>query len=204
MSRSILMVCNGKTIAQVISEYSAVASNNTWVQRILHMQPKHVLELGTGRGTTGALIMSVLPPTSMFTTINYSYPENEKYGELLQPWDQDKRLRRIIGDTTDPATLDKVEGGVDLLFIDTIHDAYVADVELYLWQRKLADGAIVIVDDLNHKDMMKFWDLIPYEKVGDATSQGIFRYNASEPYSIRITDKSASDYKQRRIYIDRP
>jgi predicted O-methyltransferase YrrM len=166
------------------------------------MQPKHVLELGTGQGASGAEIMAVLSDRSIFTTVNYAWPVEYAFRKLLRPWMWDSRLDMVTGDTTDPGTLALVCSGVDLLFIDTTHEAYVASAEMRLWQCKLEDGAIVVVDDLPHHDMMAFWGSLHYEKkvVG---GQGVFRYDASKPYTAEITERTTIDYATRNLYIDR-
>ena len=177
------MICPGKTIATILEEISKMEGGGTWTKRIRHMRPYYMLELGTGQGASGAEIMKSLPPDSRFTTINYDYPADYHFGEMLDPFASDSRLKRINADTVDPETLKLVNVGVDLLFIDTTHEAWVAATELRLFQDKLYDQAIVIVDDLCHNDMMAFWDSIPYEKELDG-GQGIFRYVASKRYDI--------------------
>ncbi len=178
------MICNGQSIPEIVRGMELAEGNGTWEKRITYLQPKNMLELGTGQGASGACIMRVLPQDSTFTTINYDYPAGYGFGEQLYPWSSDPRLIRIQGDTTDERTVELVRGDVDLMFIDTTHEAHVANLEMRLFQGKLQDGAIVIVDDLSHHDMMAFWESIPYEKIGG--DQGIFRYDASKPYVVII------------------
>jgi predicted O-methyltransferase YrrM len=169
-----------KTVAQVIAEIDRM-DGPAWIRRVTYLHPNHVLELGTGQGSTGSIIMKALPQQSTFTTINYDWPENQEFGQMLGLWRGNPRLREIRADTTLPATLDLVPDGVDLLYIDTHHFAWQAALELELWQRKLVDGAIVIVDDLDQNDMEAFWATVLYDKerVG---MQGLFRYDAARPY----------------------
>jgi len=152
---------------------------------------KNIVELGTGQGAGGAGIMLVLRENATFTTINYA--DGHVFGEQLEPWAGDKRLTRLYADTLAPDVLSRVADGIDLLIIDTTHEAWHAAAELRLWQDKLADGAAVVVDDLNQHDMMAFWDSIPYEKriVG---YQGVFRYDASIRYAVRFKRPDETTY----------
>ncbi len=173
------MIAEGKTVAEI------AAIGNGWPERIRYLKPKNIVELGTGQGASGALIMfalAILDLDSIFTTINYA--DGHHFGEQLAPWYDDQQLHRLNADTIDPDTLKLVSDGIDLLFIDTTHEAWHAATELRLWQDKLQDGAIVIVDDLNQHDMGSFWNSIPYEKVPSTagTCQGVFRYNATVRY----------------------
>lgn len=174
------MICPGQSVTEIIEGCNKLELN-CWIARVAYMQPKYVLELGTGQGVSGDLIMSALPAESKFTTINYNYPANYCFGEQLSRWLSDKRLTILNADTIDPKTVDKVVKDVDLLFIDTLHEAWQAATELRNFQKILIDGAIVIVDDLSHNDMCDFWKSLDYEKVGNK-DQGIFRYNAKRSY----------------------
>lgn len=172
-------------------------SVDLWEDRMRSVCPNHVLELGTGQGATGAQIMAALGPNAQFTTINYPYPANQRFGEGLDPWRSDPRLTVLFADTLLSSTSDLVPYGVDLLFIDTTHEAWHAAEELCLWQDKLVDGAIVIVDDLNQNDMMLFWNDLPYEKYpenGCHTSQGVFRYRRAIRYGRRFNRPAWSTY----------
>lgn len=154
-------------------------------------QSKNILELGTGQGAGGARVMSVLASDAVFTTINYA--DGHVFGEQLDPWGRDSRLHRLYADTIDPKTLLLVSNGVDLLYIDTTHEAWHAATELRLWQDKLRDCATVVVDDLNQHDMMTFWNSLPYEKVV-SSFQGMFRYDASRRYETTFARLSNTTY----------
>ncbi len=169
----------GGVISEVIAGIDAAEGDNVWTKRVNYLQPRNVLELGTGQGSTSALIMAAMSVGARLTTINYDYPDNQEFGVLLHPWRSDRRLHILCADTLSPPTLDHVPDRVDLLFIDTEHRAWYAAEELRLWQRKLKDGAVVVVDDLDHHDMIAFWESIPYGKaiVGN---QGLFLYG--KPY----------------------
>lgn len=145
---------------------------------------RNIVELGTGQGAGGAEVMKVLPLLSQFTTVNYDYPANQVFGEFLQPWLNDVRLKILVADTLDPATLELVPSEVDFLIIDSHHEAWHAAAELELWQSALVDGALVFVDDLEHNDMRLFWNTLPYFRWVCNTDplQGVFRYDAQHRY----------------------
>src|SRR4051812_29248459 len=100
-----------KTLAEIVSVGSS------WEARLACIQPRNVLELGTGQGAGGACIMAALAPDAIFTTINYV--DGHVFGEQLSLWYTDPRLHRIDADTLSPSTVYMVPNGVDLLFIDT-------------------------------------------------------------------------------------
>lgn len=179
------MIAEGMTIVEVASV------GIRWPERLRHLRPKNVLELGTGQGASGAQIMSALAPDAVFTTVNYA--DGHVFGEQLSEWYTDARLTRVSADTLSRATLDMVPDGVDLMFIDTTHEAWHAAEELTLWQDKLQDGAIVVLDDLDQHDMQEFWDSIPYEKATQER-QGVFRYDAAVRYEGRFDRPEKTTY----------
>lgn len=174
-----------KPLQQIVAEINATDGETIWDKRVAYLRPKNVLELGTGQGATAKIIATSLPFNALFTTVNYDYPSFGEFGEQLNDCRYfECLLKRVCGDTLDPDTLTKVPGRVDLMFLDTHHEAWQAGAELELWQSKLVHGAIVIVDDLGVCDMMVFWDSVPYEKVTQdlGAVQGYFRYDQSNPY----------------------
>lgn len=156
-------------------------------------RPKHVLELGTGTGVSGAAIMRLLPDESTFTTINWSNPPSgDEVGRELVRWKDDPRLTQILGDTRDVAGKmpDASENypifpAIDLLFIDSTHDYGTIAAEWALYSPKLADGALVCVDDLDFPGggVRRFWDGLGLEKVETGLSAygfGVARWRRGE------------------------
>ncbi len=182
------MIACGWTVAAL------AAVSGGWPGRIAVWRPKNVVELGTGQGAGGAQIMAALSFDARFTTINYA--DGHTFGEQLQPFIDDHRLSFLHKDTIDPATLDLVPDDIDLLFIDTTHEAWHAATELRLWQHKLDDGAIVVVDDLDQHDMAAFWNSLPYERVGLEVGfrQGVFRYDRARLYKERFDRPDNTTY----------
>lgn len=190
------MIAEGKTVTEI------VAIGNNWPRRLQFLMPKHILELGTGQGASGAQIMSALGPESTFTTINYV--DGHTFGEQLSGYYSDPRLLRLDADTIDPKTLELVPSyqiPIDLLFIDSTHEAWHAAKELRIWQAKLEDGAIVVVDDLNQNDMLLFWNSLPYEKseYNNASCQGVFRYRSAVRYTERFNRPEKTTYGPRVV-----
>lgn len=182
-------------IAEGMSVVWVAAVGNDWAARVSVLRPRNFLELGTGQGASGARIMSALPPDSIFTTINYA--DGHSFGEQLAHWRSDPRFRMLDVDSLDSGVLDMVPDEVDLLFIDSTHEAWHAAQELRMWQDKLADGAIVVVDDLNQNDMVSFWNDLLYEKHparGDDPRQGVFRYRRAVRYEGRFDRPERTTY----------
>ena len=151
------------------------------VDVVKSMKPKCIVELGTGDGYTAARIMEALLPDATLTTINWTNPPSgdHPYRYLLK-WLQDKRLHLIYGDTRDSVVFERVPDCIDLLHIDSTHTADCANAEWSLYHPKLVDGAFVVVDDLDHNDMMSFWKLLPYNKTTERDGKmGVFTYNRS-------------------------
>ena len=150
---------------------------------VVALQPTSVVELGTGGGVGASHVMGVLPRGATFTTVNWpAPPSGDDSRECLAPWAGDERLVVVLGDTRDPEVAQCVPDGVDLLYIDSTHTRECAEAELALWGPKLADGAVVVMDDLTHNDLMQFWDALPYEKcLVWGGCGGMFRYAAEGP-----------------------
>lgn len=182
------MIGEGLTIVEI----SAI--DGGWPGRIDFLRPRNVVELGTGQGAAGMRIMSALPDDAHFTTINYV--NGEIHGEGLVSWLKDPRLTMLFLDTIDPETLLKVPDDIDILFMDTTHEGWHVATELRLWQYKLADGAVVIVDDLDQNDMSIFWATLHYEKalLGGYSSQGLFRYDSARRYVGRFDRPNITTY----------
>lgn len=178
-------ICHGQSMEEVVAKSTVASIGNPWQRRLSYMQPKIIVELGTGQGASGTLIMAALALDATFMTVNYTYPEEYRFGEQLDSWKNDKRLTMLVGDTLDPKTIAKFPREIDLLFHDTHHYAWHAAFELCLYQEALADGAIVICDDIGENDMWLFWESLHYDKwpAHAAPVQGLFRYDRSKPYT---------------------
>lgn len=173
-----------------------IPGDNVWVRRLTVMRPCNIVELGTGQGVSGVQILQAMPADAVFTTVDFYYPENGRHGEFLELHRDDPRLNVVNTDTRWPESLVFVPDGVDLMFLDTTHRAWHAAIEIRLWQRKLIDGAIVIVDDLGMHDMWQFWQTLPYDKwpTEPLAVQGMFRYDRGRPYDAEFpTGKTSKE-----------
>lgn len=145
-----------------------------------------VLELGTGAGGSGAAMMRALPDIGVLCTVNWpNPPSGDDVGVVLNPWDNDPRLFRVLGDTRDEAVVKQVRASApyDFLFIDsgTTHDFPLISAEWVLYEPMLVGEAVVCVDDLDFPGggIRRFWDALPYEKVELPVSTygfGVFLY----------------------------
>ncbi len=148
---------------------------------VLLLQPKYILELGTGRGRASANMMVTLPMTSNLITINLpNPPSGDNVGIELEPWKNDPRLHQILGDTREVRT--QIAYGIDLLFIDSGEHSYAqVSHEWALYKSVLMEGAIVCMDDIDANDMPRFWEELPYAKLSLPSLSpfgfGIFRYS---------------------------
>ncbi len=176
------------TLAKIVNDVLAIPKNSCTVPAycrflnglVRYLQPKNVLELGTGEGWSALHMFLALPEDGRLTTINLPNPPcPDAVGEALDVI-SDCRLTRVLGDTRSQESVDMVPDDVDLLFIDSTHDYATISQEWALYSPKLVDGAIVCVDDLSHNDMMRFWDALPYEKDLrtdlNSTGFGVFQF----------------------------
>lgn len=146
---------------------------------IVGLEPKLIVELGTGDGATAARMMSVLPIGAKLVTINWpNPPSGDNPMRYLGRWVSDDRLRIVFGDTRDYAWM-FTDRSIDLLHIDSTHTCDCASAELAEYKPKLRNRATVVVDDLDHNDMMEFWNKLPYTKiVSRSGSLGVFKYES--------------------------
>lgn len=144
-------------------------------------RPRRVVELGTGDGFTASEVMGILPQGSTYTTINWpNPPSGDNPWRYLEQWQRDQRLIVISGDTRDPWVSSRVQDGIDLLYIDSTHEYECIKEEWKIYSKKLVHGATVVVDDLNHNDMMRFWEEVPFYKAVLDGRIGVFSYEPEQ------------------------
>lgn len=129
------------------------------------LKPKNILELGTANGTATWCMFTAKEKETFVTTIDIA--DNFKY--MAQDM-IDGNYSFIHGDTISSKImhelrLKNMERSIDFLFIDSHHIYSHITQEWALYQQFLTDESLVIVDDINHNDMRKFWDEIEYEKL---------------------------------------
>lgn len=128
------------------------------------VRPLLIVELGTGVGRAAAQFAAAMSEDCRLVTINWpNPPSGDMVGVELIPWWGDKRISLVLGDTREQSWR-FVSCLIDLLYIDSTHTYDCAKAEWDLYRVHLADGAVVVVDDLNHNDMEQFWLELPYNK----------------------------------------
>lgn len=156
-----------------------------WAKLVRRLKPRFVVELGTGDGRAAAQIAAALHEFSYFATINWpNPPSGDQVGKELAPWACSNRIQQVLGDTREQAWRipDNV---IDLLYIDSTHEYGCVIAEWILYKPKLADSAIVVVDDINHNDMRRFWDAVPYDKCETNNGcAGMFQYEKGVVWPI--------------------
>ena len=163
-----------------ISELADVGSYLFLAELVRRLKPVHILELGTGAGRSADYMMQALPPKSRLTTINWpNPPSGDDVGLYLSEWRGHPGLRMITGDTADQETAARVVPNVDMMLIDSTHTAEHVAKEWAMYEPKLADRAIVLVDDLHMYDLMEWWVNLPYDKIVTEVRSyglGVFQY----------------------------
>lgn len=151
------------------------------IELIEKHRPKLIVELGTGDGVSAAAMMCVLPKDSALVTINWPNPPSGDNPErYLATWANDPHLRIVYGDTRQQAHLFE-DQSIGMLCIDSTHMFECAAEEWIAYRCKLADGAVVVVDDLDHNDMFRFWLALPYSKSKHQGGRvGVFVYDRSK------------------------
>lgn len=144
-----------------------VAANGQAYYRYLHslvrvLLPRTVLELGTCQGGSALFMLLALPEGSTLTTLDLG----NRHPEYLDPVREDPRLRVESGDSRDPATYQRLGlKEVDLLFLDTEHTAAQLEREWELCRPLLAEGAVVVLDDIYLNDVPRFWEALEEDKL---------------------------------------
>jgi predicted O-methyltransferase YrrM len=142
---------------------------------VRELAPKKVLELGTSIGRSALFMMCALPPDSTLTTVDIgSYRRMD-----LLPFDSDPRLNIVFGNDLEESTIKQVGSGFDLLYIDSEHSYEQVSKEWEIYQHKITNDAIVVMDDIHFNEGMdKFWDSISYEKMDLGNSLHFSGYGA--------------------------
>lgn len=127
------------------------------------LRPRTVLELGTCEGGSAFFMALALEQGATLTTVDVGPHHPWQLGPLLY----DLRLRRVLGDDLDLGIYEgRPPQGVDLLFVDTLHEYGHVTRELELYLPLLSPGAVVVMDDIHlNEGMARAWDELPLEKL---------------------------------------
>ncbi|MFN8140435.1 MAG: class I SAM-dependent methyltransferase [Fimbriimonadales bacterium] len=147
---------------------------------IEEFEPSSVVELGTFQGISALFMKSALPVFSKLTTIDI-HPVDNLLTQILK---LDTRVRLVSGDTRDPDIVKEFGiDQVDFLYIDTDHNFRQIAAEWDVWRPVLANGAIVVLDDIHlNPEMEFFWNQIPFVKLDTGkilhhSGFGLFQYH---------------------------
>lgn len=108
----------------------------------------NVVELGTASGWTAAALVLDSPTRRVSTFDIFDRPHRDEYWSLLK---DDERARIEFAQRDSVAAAGEL-GDVELLFIDSSHEADATVAEFEAWRPTLADGAIVVFDDYGHPE----------------------------------------------------
>lgn len=127
------------------------------------IQPRKILELGTSQGYSALFMLLALPKSGMLVTVDLLKPPFVALAKCMD----DSRLHIVSGNDLNLGIYGSLNlRGIDLLFIDSLHEHEQIRSEWALYEDFLNDGAIVVMDDIHmNEGMTRFWDELPYPKV---------------------------------------
>lgn len=127
------------------------------------LKPAKILELGTDIGRSASFMMLTLPKDSTLITIEIHQSPRQD----LEFWKSDPRLKIVVGNDLDLRSYGTIDlQGIDLLFIDALHDYGQVAHEWALYKKFMSKGALVLMDDIHlNPGMERFWNELPYEKI---------------------------------------
>lgn len=108
------------------------------------------LEIGTSNG--GSLWVLAAAVDGDLTVVDIREPKSK---ELFDAAVAHTKARAVIGDSTDPATVENARGAYDVVLIDGGHDYDIVKKDLQNYgpmARKL-----IVLHDINHRDVQKLW-----------------------------------------------
>lgn len=130
------------------------------------LDPRYIVELGTGTGLSAKAMMKYLRPMSTLLTINWpNPPSGDNVGCELKDYASDFRLVQMLGDSRELRTA--ATKFCEMMFIDsgTEHTYSLVSEEWRVWESALTDRALVLLDDIDANDMRRFWDELQHEKL---------------------------------------
>lgn len=107
-----------------------------------------IVELGTCTAWTSIALALHVPGARIVTFDPVVHAQRERYLALVPPAVRG-RITFIAQAGADGAG---AVDGVDLLFVDASHERAPTVAEVEAWRPRLADGAVVVLDDYGHPD----------------------------------------------------
>jgi hypothetical protein len=149
---------------------------------VRRLQPRRVVEIGTGTGLSALSILPRLAPAARMLTIDV-VPYDQigpcmgiDRGSFLSPQDfEDGRLTQVIADISDSAAFARVAPQLqeaDLIFMDGPKDGFFEPSVLERMENTgLKRGALLFLDDVRLFNMIPVWRAIAHPKI-DLTTIG--------------------------------
>lgn len=121
------------------------------LHNLVHKEhPMRLLEVGTAIGYSTLLIASIMPDTAELITLEIDPGRAEVAQRYIQQAGLSDRVTVIVGDASTSIT--KVIGEFDFVFLDGPKGQYLTYLHLLL--DKLADGAVVVADNVLFRGMV--------------------------------------------------
>lgn len=139
------------------------------------LQPRCVVEIGTGGGVSTLAFKHSLPPEGQVVTFDLVPWQRHPASSLTHEDFSDRRLTQYTEDLCDPTVMQRhhaLLSRTDLIFLDAAKDG-VTEPKLLANLRKIpfVKPPLVVLDDIRVWTMLKVWREIPYPKL-DLTSFG--------------------------------
>lgn len=139
------------------------------------VQPRCIVEIGTGGGLAALAFKSHLPPGGRVVTFDLIPWQRYPGSVLVQDDFADQRLTQYTDNLCDPVAWQRhreLLSRADLLFLDAAKDGVTEPTLLgHLQQVPFATPPLLVLDDIRVWTMLKVWRDIPFPKL-DLTSFG--------------------------------
>lgn len=126
-----------------------------------YFKPKNILELGNLQGVSTVMMYSELASDATLTTVDIIKDQRYVPEEVFK----DPRVKFVYGDGLNLNIYNNtIPKEIDLWFTDTVHFYQQVRDEFDVYEPLLADGAFILIDDINLKDKRKLFDELSFEK----------------------------------------
>lgn len=131
------------------------------------LNPTAIIEIGVEMGGTLKFWEEILPPGGLLIGVDVNPLTPER---IDWPWRQsDRKVKLIIGDSIDPATVSRVgqalEGkAVDFLYVDGNHDLPHVSGDFRSYGQFVRSGGLVGFHDVGAGESGQFFDSLPGRK----------------------------------------
>ncbi len=116
------------------------------------VQARHVVEIGTGAGTSGLWLLSGMPDDGILTTIDVAAEHQRLARQAYAEAGYASQRTRVITGSASDVLPRMTDGAYDLVLIDADKDAYPAYVEHGV--RLLRSGGVLVLDNMLWHDQV--------------------------------------------------